>query len=97
MQRIDVGINNNSEWSHKGIMLLDKQVYQNPYYPARMNDDEIAVASCLFHMKTYVESDTSFTHCVKHFRILIYPLCWNRQLKPEKRSKPKHSPGVFRK
>lgn len=60
MQRIDVGINNNSEWSHKGIMFLDKQVYQNPYYPARMNDDEIAVASCLSHMKTYVESGTEF-------------------------------------
>ena len=60
MQRIDVGINNNSEWSHKGIMFLDKQVYQNPYYPARMNDDEIAVASCLSHMKTYVETGTEF-------------------------------------
>ena len=41
-------------------MFLDKQVYQNPYYPARMNDDEIAVASCLSHMKTFVESGTEF-------------------------------------
>ena len=60
MNRIDVGINNNSEWSHKGIMFLDKQIYKNPFYPARMNDDEIAVADCLLHMKNYVETGTEF-------------------------------------
>ena len=60
LQRVDVGINNNSEWAHKGILFLDKQIYQNPFYPARMNDDEIAVASCLACMKNFTESGTEF-------------------------------------
>ena len=60
LQRVDVGINNNSEWAHKGILFLDKQVYQNPFYPARMNDDEIAVASCLACMKNFTENGTEF-------------------------------------
>ena len=64
-------------------MFLDKQIYKNPFYPARMNDDEIAVADCLLHMKNYVETrKQNFIHCVKLFRIPTYPLCWNRQLKP---------------
>lgn len=56
IQRVDVGINNNSQWAHKGMLFLDKQMYENPYYPARMNDDEIAVASCLSGMKNYIET-----------------------------------------
>lgn len=60
LKRMDVGINNNSEWSHYGILFLDRQVYENPYYPARMNDDEIAVASCLSAMKEYVETGKEF-------------------------------------
>lgn len=58
--RVDVGINNNSEWAHKGMMFLDRMIYENPFYPARMNDDEIAVASCLAAMKEYVETGKEF-------------------------------------
>lgn len=54
--RMDVGINNNSEWAHKNMMFLDRVIYENPFYPARLNDDEIAVASCLRAMKEYVET-----------------------------------------
>ncbi|MCI5901219.1 MAG: Gfo/Idh/MocA family oxidoreductase [Blautia sp.] len=60
INRVDVGTNNNSEWSHKGMMFLDRAIYQNPFYPARMNDDEIAVASCLAAMKEFVENGTEF-------------------------------------
>ncbi len=60
LKRMDVGVNNNKEWSHKGIMFLDKMVYENPFYPARLNDDEIAVASCLKAMKEYVETGKEF-------------------------------------
>ena len=42
------------------MMFLDQCVYKNPFYPARMNDDEIAVASCLEKMKTYVETGEDF-------------------------------------
>lgn len=60
IQRLDVGINNNSEWSHKRITCLDQEIYFNPFYPARLNDDEIAVASCLTKMKEYVNSGKNF-------------------------------------
>ena len=60
MRRVDVGVNNNSEWAHKGIMFMDRMLYENPFYPARMNDDEIAVASCLVAMKEYVETGKEF-------------------------------------
>jgi hypothetical protein len=60
INRIDVGLNNNSEWSHKGMAFLDKMIYRNPFYPARMNDDEIAVAACLSAMKMYVDTGRDF-------------------------------------
>lgn len=60
ISRVDVGINNNSEWSHKCMMFLDQCIYSNPFYPARLNDDEIAVATCLEKMKRYVETGEEF-------------------------------------
>ena len=57
---MDVGVNNNKEWAHRGIMFLESMVYENPFYPARLNDDEIAVASCLVAMKEYVETGKEF-------------------------------------
>lgn len=56
IQRNDVGVYNNKEWAHKELLFLDRVIYQNPFYPARLNDDEIAVASCLAGMKEYVET-----------------------------------------
>lgn len=60
LKRMDVGVNNNKEWAHRGIMFLDSMVYENPFYPARLNDDEIAVASSLKAMKEYVETGKEF-------------------------------------
>ena len=60
IRRQDIGLNNNSQWAHKGILFGEKLVYENPFYPARMNDDEIAVASCLERMKKYVETGEAF-------------------------------------
>ena len=60
IRRMDVGINNNSEWSHKGLMFLDRSIYENPFYPARLNDDEIAIASCLAAMKEYADTGKEF-------------------------------------
>lgn len=56
IRRMDIGVNNIREWSHKGMMFLDREIYKNPFYPARLNDDEIAVASCLSAMKKYAET-----------------------------------------
>lgn len=60
IQRFDSGVNNNSEWSHERMAFMGRTVYRNPFYPARMNDDEIAVASCLKSMKTYTETGKEF-------------------------------------
>lgn len=60
LRRLDMGINNNKEWALKRILFLDKSVYENPFYPARLNDDEIAVAACLWKMKEYVDTGVEF-------------------------------------
>ena len=49
--RHDAGHDGNLEgFHHKGIMLGDEWLYRNPYVPARLSDDEIAVATCLSRM-----------------------------------------------
>ena len=49
--RQDAGHDGNLEGFHlKGITLGDEWVYRNPFMPARLSDDEIAVATCLSRM-----------------------------------------------
>ena len=45
---------------HEGITLGDEWVYRNPFVPARLTDDEIAVATCLERMVAYVEGGPAF-------------------------------------
>jgi hypothetical protein len=60
LNRIDLGIYNNQEWSHSGIMLGEDFLYKNPFPNARLNDDEIAVATCMLKMGEYLETGTQF-------------------------------------
>lgn len=60
IRRNDIGVYNNAEWSLKELMFMDRVIYKNPYYPARLNDDEIAVASCLTKMKEFVDTGKDF-------------------------------------
>ena len=60
LNRIDLGVYGNQEWSHFAIMLGEKFLYRSPFVNARMNDDEIAVASCLAGMKRYIETGEEF-------------------------------------
>ena len=45
---------------HEGITLGDEWIYRNPFAPARLSDDEIAVATCLQKMSEYVEGGPDF-------------------------------------
>ncbi len=58
--RKDMGIYNNQEWAHYGIMLGEEFLYKNPFEYARLNDDEIAVATCMLKMNEYLESGKGF-------------------------------------
>lgn len=56
LNRIDLGVYSNQEWSHFGIMLGERFLYRSPFFKARLNDDEIAVASVLQGMEEYIQS-----------------------------------------
>ncbi len=59
--RHEAGRNGNLEGSHlKAIQFQDDWVYRNPVLPARLSDEEIAVAQCLLDMQRFVEEGRSF-------------------------------------
>ncbi len=54
--RQDAGIAGNLEgYYHKGILAGSEWIYKNPFIPARLNDDEIAIASCMLGMDKYID------------------------------------------
>ncbi|MEA2654533.1 MAG: hypothetical protein QOI37_1760 [Chloroflexota bacterium] len=54
--RHDAGQDGNLEgFQHVGFTLGDAWVYRNPFVPARLADDEIAVATCLARMGQWLE------------------------------------------
>ena len=59
--RRDTGHDGNLEGLHHvGITAGEAWVYRNPFAPARLADDEIAVATCLARMAEYLEGGPSF-------------------------------------
>ncbi|WP_282935905.1 Gfo/Idh/MocA family oxidoreductase [Paenibacillus sp. RC67] len=59
--RKDAGENGNLEgYYHKGILAGEQWAYLNPLAPARLTDDEIAVATCLLRMDEYVHTGKPF-------------------------------------
>jgi hypothetical protein len=60
LNRIDLGKYNNQEWSHLGIMLGEQFIYKSPFKNARLNDDEIAVATCMLLMGEYLTTGQEF-------------------------------------
>ncbi|HEV7603595.1 MAG TPA: Gfo/Idh/MocA family oxidoreductase, partial [Candidatus Limnocylindrales bacterium] len=56
LMRHDAGQDGNLEgFQHVGFTLGDTWVYRNPFVPARLSDDEIAVATCLARMGEWIE------------------------------------------
>ena len=61
LRRMDAGQGGNLEgYYHKGYTLGAEWLYRNPFEPARLHDDEIAIAECLVRMATYVDGGPSF-------------------------------------
>jgi predicted dehydrogenase len=61
LRRQQVGENGNLEGYYlKGILAGNAWIYQNPFVPGRLSDDEIALASCLDQMARYVEGGPQF-------------------------------------
>ncbi len=61
LKRIDAGQNGNLEgYYHQGIVAGSDWIYRNPFVPARLTDDEIAIATCLQKMSAYVRGGPSF-------------------------------------
>jgi hypothetical protein len=60
-ERSDAGQMGNLEgYYHQGYAAGGEVWYQNPFIPGRLSDDEIAVATCLESMRTYLETGQSF-------------------------------------
>jgi predicted dehydrogenase len=61
LMRHDTGQNGNLEgYYHVGITAGAECLYRNPFAPARLSDDEIAIATCMANMASYVEGGPNF-------------------------------------
>ena len=61
LKRQNAGENGNLEGYYlKGILAGEDWVYQNPFIPGRITDDEIAIASCLEKMDQYAKGGPGF-------------------------------------
>ncbi len=61
LARRDAGQDGNLEGHHlAGITAGEAWAYRNPFAPARLSDDEVAIATCLSRMAEYVEGGPGF-------------------------------------
>jgi hypothetical protein len=61
LKRMDAGQTGNLEGHHhKGYIAGEAWWYRNSFAPARLSDDEIAIATCLESMARYLETGNSF-------------------------------------
>jgi hypothetical protein len=61
IRRVDTGQGGNLEGHFlRGLIAGDEWVYRNPFLPARLNDDELAIAECLVRMSDHVGGGPEF-------------------------------------
>ena len=61
LKRINKGEKENQEgYFLSGILAGEKWVYENPFAPARLYDDELAIAECLKKMADYIHGGPEF-------------------------------------
>ena len=72
LKRINKGEYENAEgYFLKGIMVGERWVYENPFMPARLYDDEIAIAACLQKMAIMLLVVPNSMVFLKRLRITI--------------------------
>ena len=61
LRRINAGENGNLEGYYlKGILAGEHWLYENPFMPGRLTDDELAIAACLEKMNIFVNGGPGF-------------------------------------
>ncbi len=80
LKRIDLGVYDNQEWAHYGMMLGEEYFYKMPFQHARLNDDEIAIASCLQGMTDYLSTGKDFYSLADALQDSYLSLCMDEAL-----------------
>ncbi|NOJ58862.1 Gfo/Idh/MocA family oxidoreductase [Arthrobacter sp. 260] len=61
ISRVDTGVGGNLEGKFlRGLICGDEWVYRNQFMPARLMDDELAIAECLARMSDHVDGGPEF-------------------------------------
>lgn len=81
MRREDDGVYNIDGWSHLCITFRGRRIYENPFPGVRLNDDELAVADILMHMKRFVETGEDFYPLKEGLQDAYLNLCMQEALK----------------
>jgi len=93
--RKDAGLNGNLEgYYHKGILAGEEWIYENPLVPARFTDDEIAVATCLDKMSSYVNGGPSFYSLAQASQDHYLSLMFSKSLNENKPVLTKSQPWI---
>ncbi len=81
LRRHEAGRNGNLEGLYlKGIQYLDEWIYRNAFSPARLSDEELAVARCLRDMWTYVKTGKEFYSLAEASQDQYLALCCARAI-----------------
>lgn len=58
LTRMDLGVRYNIDgYCNRSVTLGERELYKNPFMPARMGDDELAIAWCMKNMGEYVRGE----------------------------------------
>lgn len=72
LRRVDTGHNGNLEgYYNRGITANEEWVYENPFIPGRLSDDEIAIATSLTKWQTICRVDRHVMGWKRRCRTII--------------------------
>lgn len=96
LKRQNAGENGNLEGYYlKGILAGEEWIYKNTYSPARLSDDEIAIASCLGKMDEYVKNGKSFYDLAEASQDHYLTLMIDKAIKSKKKVVTEKQPWAF--